>query len=132
MNLTQAYERTAERYLGAASMTLQAGRHEVAIFTSYHAFESIGGALSASHGQHYPRSHSRKLNQFTKLCAAHGFGPPLAHLAILLSSLRNLSLYPVDGTPAGSTSPDLHLSPGQAKSLYKRVQGLVQAVKRII
>jgi len=86
-------EDVSQRYIRSAEAALNSGVHESAMFQTYHAFESIGGALAASRGRHYPRAHAGKINVFTNLSHGRTYGLAVAQLAIQLSSLMNRGLY---------------------------------------
>ena len=131
MSLINAYKEVASRSLVAARAMLVASLQETAVFKAYHAFESIGGALSTSHGNTYPRSHSRKLNQFVTLVPNH-HRHAVSALAIQLSALRNAALYPLVQPSGDVQCPKDRWTGAQAAELVRRVNGIVRKVARSV
>ena len=130
--LKDAYLEVCDRSLEAADASSSAGVHEKACFLTYHAFESVGGALAASKGVKYPNSHQRKINQFVRLAKATPHAHAIAGLAIALSSLRNLALYPREQPDGSAAPPSSAISKSIASKLLKQVRGLVPRVRRYV
>ena len=59
MELKLAYIDIASRSLCAARSLARDGLYEISTFESYHAFESMGGALVSAFGRNYPRGHTQ-------------------------------------------------------------------------
>ena len=130
--LKDAYLEVCDRSLEAAKASSGAGVHEKACFLTYHAFESVGGALAASKGVKYPNSHQRKINQFVHLAKATPHAHAVAGLAISLSSLRNLSLYPCAHPDGSATPPSSTISKSIAVKVLKQVRGVVKRVRKYV
>ena len=128
--LTTAYERIATRSLDAAQAALDGSVQEKSAFLSYHAFESIGGALCESRSRRYPRKHPNKLNAFVTTARPRTYGLSVAVLAVALASVRNELLYPdVSSLPAVGL-PEHFMSRSAAERLLRRVRGAVGQVQR--
>lgn len=121
------YERIAWRYLDAGNLT-SAGVPEAAGFAAYHSFESIGAAWIRHHGRIVPARHVSKLNSFQSLSVGFTFGHGVAHLAILLTAVRNKLLYPVPDGVGGYSLPETVLGSHGAQDLLRRVRGIVTIV----
>lgn len=132
MSLNEAYREIAIRALDAAHAALAARRQEKATFLAYHAFESLGGALSATKAQPYPLKHQRKLNQFVALAQPYKFGRAVAALAITLASLRNRCLYPEEHPGGVVTVPKDVVPESLARSLLSRVGGIARSLSPYI
>jgi hypothetical protein len=133
MNHDKAYERVADRYLESALENARAGLHEVCTFAAYHAFESIGGALTVHSGSVYPRSpHAKKLNAFVRVASSLGLCLPIARFAILVASYRNPSLYPTRIGLGGFDPPDCLTTAGESARILTRVRSIVRHVKRLL
>lgn len=130
--LKDAYLEVCDRSLEAADASSSAGVHEKACFLTYHAFESVGGALAASKRVKYPSSHSKKINQFVRLTKATPHAHAVGSLAITLSSLRNLALYPREQPDGSASPPSSTISKSIASKLLKRVRGLVPRVRKYV
>ena len=61
MSLKDVFLQVSERSSKAAQSSLDNNVHELAAFLTYHAFESVGGALCESYGITYPRPHRKKI-----------------------------------------------------------------------
>lgn len=114
MDLKDAYLEVAERSLKSAESALSVDIHETGTFLSYHAFESIGGALCASAKEPYPRGHRKKINAFVSVSSRgalrKAIGYDVAMVAILVSSLRNQCLYPHMDAGGTVTAPSVTLT----------------------
>ncbi len=134
MNESKAYMRIAERYIKSAE-TLCDVIQEGSAFCSYHAFESLGGALCRHLGRSYPKGHSAKLNQFV-ICASsvdRRFQKSVSFLHIVLVSLdRNKLLYPVLLPDGSFDLPENRLKPSDARDLIKRVRGIMRKLQRFL
>jgi hypothetical protein len=130
--LKDAYLEVCERSLEAADASSSAGIHEKACFLAYHAFESVGGALAASKKVKYPNAHQGKINQFMRLAKATPHRYAVGRLAIQLSSLRNLCLYPVKQADGSARSPSSSISKSNAAKLLKEVRGVVTRVRKYV
>jgi len=127
--LSSTYLGIAERSLVAAQATQDRGLSEKTCFLTYHAFESLGGAWAASAKVAYPLSHPKKLNTFVTLTRARSYGRTVAYLAIVLSSLRNRSLYPQTKPGGAVVAPKDNINPTVAVTLLRRTSGLALAVE---
>jgi len=134
MNESKAYMRIAERSIKSAE-TLCDVIQESSAFCSYHAFESLGGALCRHLGFHYPKGHIKKLNQFVARASAvdNRFQKSVSLLNIVLVSLdRNKLLYPAP-LPDGSVDlPENRLRSSDASDLMKRVRGIMTKLQRFL
>lgn len=129
MTLDAAYVEVAERSLAAAYVVLAQSIQEKATFFGYHAFESIGGAYCTNRGATYPKSHRRKINDFTNRARKEKFAIHVAQLAISYQSIRNAVLYP-EQNRGRISRPKAVLSEIQARRLIGRTQSLITKVKR--
>ena len=131
MNEVEAYVQIAERTINSSDSLAEQGLQEISAFCSYHAFESMGGAVCSRLRLSFPRSHNGKMNQFVvaSLRVGHRFRHSVSTIAIILNSLgRNNLLYP-NPLPDGSFEiPEQRLSVANARDLVRRIRGL----KRII
>ena len=128
--LKQAYLDITDRSIRAGRAAENDGVHEKACFMSYHAFESLGGALSASRHQAYPRPHPAKLNQFVRLASGRPYQRAVAYLASALWSLRAESLYPRELADGRVLHPRDMISATDAKRLVSRIAGLHRKMAR--
>lgn len=107
---------------------------ESVAFSSYHAFESLGGALCSSVGVTYHRKHPTKINQFVAVANRGGLrakiGRDVAIVASLVSSIRNNCLYPNDIGGGVIELPRDFIDLNDAKDMLKRTKGLYKKVKR--
>jgi hypothetical protein len=127
--MVDAYNDTAERFVRAASASIDENLPESAGFLTYHAFESAGGALTTHLGMNYSTSHPAKLNQFRQAAIQLGNGYNVALVAVKLGSLRSKVLYPKllpDGTVV---RPRDVITRTQAAKLRGSVRGIVQWVR---
>lgn len=133
VNPKDAFIRVANRFLDAARASLAAGLREVSGFCSYHAFESIGGAVCAVRNRVYSqRSHRKKLNQFLSASNAFQFSHAVARVNILLASVRNNCLYP-EPLPNGTMRlPEHTITDADAQLLVNRVAGIIGTIVRQI
>ena len=133
MNLHEAYLVVAERSLKAAETLLSDNIQESATFYSYHAFESMGGALCEKNGvKYHPKKHPQKINLFKTVANQCGIGVGVATVAIIVASLRNDCLYP-NKTPIGDfDTPDNQISTSNASDMLRRVKGVFRIVKRYV
>ena len=127
-----AYLVVCDRSLAAAKASSDAAIHENTCFLSYHAFESLGGAMAASRAAAYSKSHQKKITQFVQLSKTTPHRYAVAKLAIALASLRNLSLYPLEQPDGSARVPSDAISSTAARQLMKRVQGLATVLRRIM
>ncbi len=132
MNPKDAYLQIANRSLDAADASLNAGVQEAAGFNTYHAFESLGGAVCYVRGRHYPRSHIKKMNQFVAASSRFAFRFSVGHLVITLSSLRNDCLYPKEQSDGSMEIPENVISSADARDLINRVRGILGRIIRQI
>ena len=134
MDLKDAYLEVAERSLESAKAALTVNVQEATGFYSYHAFESLGGALCASTGDNYPNTHAGKMNQFVAVANRGPFRPTIGRdvsvVAMLVSSLRNKCLYPEAQTGGRVRLPNQVLSLSDAQALAKRVAGVKRRVAK--
>src|SRR5690606_15672624 len=122
MTEKEIYIEIAERFIQSCQGHLDNGLNiqEVIGFKTYHAFESIGGAVNCHLGFNVPRVHEKKLTSFVTNYRNNTFASvnpaTLATLAILLNSMRNKYLYP-EKIPTGHKSPKDQISLTQARQL---------------
>jgi hypothetical protein len=129
MSLRNAYVEVAFRYIRSATAAANASIQEAATFQTYHAFESIGGALAELRNHKYPKAHYSKLNVFVALSKRTKYAHPVAELAIILASLRNKALYPEVNAANGTVMrPSNRIAAPQATKLIARVRGIIQRV----
>lgn len=127
------YQHIARRSLDACESCLKDNIQEKAAFMAYHAFESSGSALSEH--LNFPVgpnvSHPKKINHFKNAAKRLRNEKPVATLAITISSLRNDFLYPIENPSNGKVQiPENVISLSQAKTLKKRVTGIVKWVDK--
>jgi len=133
MKLPEAYLAVAERSLKAAKVLLDESIQESATFYSYHAFESMGGALCESQGVRYhPRGHPQKINLFTTVARKLGIGKGVATVAIIVASMRNGCLYPNLSSGGSFETPETRTSKSAARDILKRVKGIYKIVKKML
>lgn len=133
MDLHNAYLSVAERSVQAADSLIGNNIQESATFYSYHAFESMGGALCEKNGERYhPKSHPAKINLFKTVAHRCGIGVSVATVAIIAASIRNGCLYPNETAIGDFDTPDSRISISDAKDLLRRVKGVLKTVKRFI
>lgn len=131
MPIENDYQRVARRSLDASNAALNAGVQEKSAFLSYHAFESTGCSLSVIEGMPVgPRvSHNNKIRNFTLAAHRRGYGHTVAGIAVSIAGIRNSLLYPVQDAVTGVvTRPEATITETQARSLYRRVQRVVNWV----
>lgn len=131
MNVDEAYFEIAERYLESCNQHLsnKIGIQEVIAFKCYHVFESLAGAFNSHFGHAIPKGHVKKINLFVAVSKTHSrrHARAIAELAMVLSSQRNIYLYPSpNGT--GFDCPKDKITVPQAERLFKRVRGIVKVV----
>jgi HEPN domain-containing protein len=135
VNEVKAYIHIAERTINSSKTLANEGIQEISAFCSYHAFESIGGAVCSHLGLNYPRNHHGKLNQFivasTKL--DHRLTHNVSIIAITLNSLgRNDLLYP-NSLPDGSFEiPEQQLTVSNAHDLVRRIRGIRRVIDKYV
>ena len=128
-----AFTRVAQRSLAAADAVLAQAIQEKAGFLAYHAFESIGGAYCTARGVPYhPASHPRKLALFVQTAQQERFARVTARLAIEVTALRNLLLYPRRCSDGSVARPETVVTAAQARRLVGRVNSLVKQVERVL
>lgn len=133
MKLHEAYLAVAERSMLAATALLDSHIQESATFYSYHAFESLGGALCEAKGiSYHPRKHPQKINLFKTVAHRCGIGVSVATVAIIVASIRNGCLYPSPTSSGSFETPDSKISHTAAKDILKRVKGIYKIVKGVI
>lgn len=132
MTYVDAYRSISERSVDTAEALIEKEIFENAIFHSYHAFESIGGALCHSQGLHFPRKHISKTNQFQVAANRRRIGRGVGALAIAISSLRSESLYPYQNPDGSIESPERRFNKTTAKDLLKRVKGVKRKVENAL
>ncbi len=133
MDLKKGYLRISRRSLVAATETLRANIQEAIGFYSYHAFESLGGAVCHHHGRSYSnQSHRKKINQFVAASNSYRFGLTVAYLAIVLSSVRNECLYPQEGPDGSVILPEHAIPITHAKRLLSGVRGIYRSIAAVI
>jgi len=134
MNEDEVYLEIAKRYLESCERHILSGviLQEVIGFKGYHAFESAGGAFNARLGNHVPKSHVRKLNNFVSAARHCPFvdDRAIAAVAMTLHSRRNLYLYP-EKTGSEYTSPKNQISMTDAKRLVARVRGIIKKIEKM-
>ena len=130
-SLTSAnlYATLAERHLDAASVLLNAGHHDSAIFHSFHAFECIcrSGLINYRRTiSQAPGGHKTNIEHFLKVSRSRGFPftRGAAQVAALVLPLRNLALYPDSGI-----LPLTRFQPRNAIAIWSRVRGLVLSIR---
>jgi len=135
MNEKEAYLKIAERTLDSSEKLINEGLQETSGFYTYHAFESLGGALCAHFNREYPQGHDKKINQFiaTSSKVDNQFKRAVSEVATILQSFgRNNFLYP-DRQPNGSIQlPQDKLTKTDAQDMLRRVKGIRNRLKKII
>jgi HEPN domain-containing protein len=128
-----AYVKVAERTLESAEALADNSLQETSAFCSYHAFESLGGAVCSHLGQRYPKGHNKKIGQFIVSSKRVGIAYSVSVLAIVMQSLgRNSLLYP-NPLPNGDFEiPEQKLSITNARDLVRKVKGVKRKIDRII
>lgn len=133
-DLKQAYLQVVDRSLDAADAALGESLQEFAAFSSYHAFESHGGAFCTAQGVKYPLSHKKKILEFQKQALQGGFrgriGRQVTVVATIVASLRNDMLYPRELGGAVYALPENAIDLKSAQRVRSRVRGLCKVVKR--
>ena len=133
MDLKDAYHKVARRSMESADTLLNRGIQESSAFYSYHAFESIGGALCESRGMRYhPLSHHNKINQFKLVAGRCGVGTGVAKVALIVASVRNGCLYPNQASGGAFETPDQHITVHAAGDMLRRVKGICRVVERVL
>jgi HEPN domain-containing protein len=125
-SLSLAYREISERHLDAARLVLEGGRHEIAVFHCYHAFESIACAALALQSSRIPRTHAAKINRFIQAYKYRSFGFSASALGSILPPMRNRTLYP---DPA-LLNPRDAFTVSDARNFITRVNGFVRSVIR--
>lgn len=134
---SKAYHRIACRYADAAEAGHLAALQESSGFSSYHAVESLGGALCSSVGADYDKlDHTAKLNQFVAVANRGGLsrkvGYQVATVVSIVASVRNQFLYPYPRPDGSYQLPEEVIDLVDAKNAFKRVRGLIRKVERVI
>lgn len=133
MTITEAFAEIAERAVDAASSGETANLSEVTGFYSYHWVESTGGAwcphVGLSADAYRRLRHEDKLTAFVKSARGHRFEKQARELAIVVSSLRNRFLYPVNDGAGSFSTPQYELNMSGAKCLLARARALFKSVK---
>ena len=127
--MVPAYKDLAERYVQAATASIDRDLPESAGFLAYHAFESAGGALATHLGMTYSKKHKAKLNQFRQAAIQLGNGYNVALLAVQLGSARDKFLYPELRPDGTVVRPRDVITRTQAAKLRSRVRGIVQWIR---
>lgn len=122
--LSRAYLEIAERHLAAAHVLLAEGLQEIAVFHSYHAFESVACSALAFRMLPIPWNHPAKIDRFLARYRAWSFVHDAGALADVLTPMRNRTLYPL---PPGS-SPREAFTAAQAATLLSRVEGITGTI----
>lgn len=129
-----AYLKVAERNLESSGNLADASIQESSGFCSYHAFESLGGALCSHFAVNYPKGHGRKINEFRSTAGRvdRAFQHGVSATSIILDSIgRNSFLYPKEQPDGSFSIPEQLLSKSDAKDLLRRVKGIHRKVKSV-
>jgi hypothetical protein len=136
MSLINAYIDITKRSLCAADATLNANIQESVGFHSYHAFESIGGALCSFKMIKYSKNHARKINQLVASSRTINIQQRtkimIATLAIQLSSIRNECLYPKEFPGGTIRLPQQFVTLNQAMRILRQVKYITNIIQRHI
>lgn len=133
MNEKEAYFRVAERSIESSKELADTKYQESSAFFSYHAFESLGGAVCSHVGIKYSMSHRAKINQFLSASKSIGIEHGVNRVAIIMASVdRNMCLYPKKEAGDFHSIPENRLSVTDARDLNKRVNGVSKVVGRAI
>jgi hypothetical protein len=133
MDEKQAYFRVAERSIEASSELVIKNHQESSAFFSYHAFESLGGAVCSHVNVVYSMSHRAKINQFLTASKQIGIERGVNRVSIIMASIdRNMCLYPKKELNNYHSLPENRLSVADAKDLNKRVKGVSKIIQRAI
>ena len=131
MDEKSAYVRVAERSVLSSKKLADDGKQESSAFFSYHAFESLGGALCSHLATAYSLNHKAKINQFMAAAKRARCENGVKKVAIIMASIdRNRCLYPKQEHPGVHSLPENRLAITDAKDLCKRVRGLVRTIRR--
>jgi len=132
MDEKSAYMRIAERSVIASKKLADDRKQESSAFFSYHAFESLGGALCAHLAMRYSLNHGAKINQFIAAAKRTRCEHGVARVAIIIGSVeRNKCLYPSVEGPGAYSLPESRLTSTDAKDLCRRVSGLVSKIRDV-
>jgi len=129
-NPTQ-YKKISDRYLCASDLLVD-DVHEVAGFSLYHAFESMGAAWIRKDGKDVPFKHESKINKFVSLSRRIGAHHGIGRVAILVIGLRNKMLYPIPEIPSDFSMPHIKFSVSEIKDLSRRVKGVLRIIRPLI
>ena len=133
MRLQNAYMEIASRSLETAEVLADTGYQEAVTFYAYHAFESLGGVLCSSYGEHYPSGHTGKINAFVAVARRCRIGVSVARVAIRIDSMRNRCLYPTEIIPVQSyETPSQAISLTDARDILRRVKGIYRLIRRVM
>lgn len=135
MNEDEAYLDIAQRFLQSCEQHIQNAINiqEVIGFESYHVFESIAGAFNSHYGHNVPKGHPQKLNAFVANSRhnQHVDSIAVATIAMTLNRMRDKYLYPEkNGTVY--KRPQEQISLTDAKTLVRRIRGIVRQIERLI
>ncbi len=133
MDEKDAYLRVAERSIDASAKLADQAHQEASAFYSYHAFESLGGAVCSHVGVTYSMSHRAKINQFLAASKRVGIEHGVKRVSIIIASIdRNMCLYPKKEAGNTFTLPEARILATDAKDLNRRVKGVSKVVNRAI
>lgn len=130
MTEKEIYIEIAQRYIQCCQqqLTHNINYQESIGFNTYHAFESIAGAVNCHLGHPILGSHAKKLNSLIINYRNNRFASinpkTLATLAIVLSSMRNKFLYPHKSL-VGMIAPSEQISITQARQLTSQINGII-------
>lgn len=132
MRESEAFYIIAERFLEGAKKLVDE-TYEVSGFLSYHAFESLGGALCTHLGRTYPKSHPKKLKVFVQISRRFDskFAYGVANITLIFESLklREKSLYPSNDNGHVQPPKDI-IKKSHVKKLISKVNGIKKRVKK--
>ncbi|MEC9487441.1 MAG: hypothetical protein UMU76_08065 [Prosthecochloris sp.] len=133
MDEKQAYLRVAERSIDASDELVKKDHQEASAFFSYHAFESLGGAVCSHVGLRYSLSHRAKISQFLAAAKTIGIKHGVKRVSIIMASIdRNMCLYPKKELGNHHSIPENRLNVSDAKDINKRIKGVNKVVRRAI
>jgi len=135
MNEKDAYVQITDRTLDSSETLADKSLQETSGFYTYHAFESMGGALCSHFNRTYPRAHDSKINQFIAVSAQvdQNLRHSVSKVATILDSCgRNNFLYPNPRPDGNFDLPQDKLTKTDAKDMLKRVKGILKRIKKII
>ena len=135
MTEKKAYLEIAKNYINSCFSLLESENpnQEVIGFDCYHAFESLACAYNVHYGRKIPSKHDSKLAVFMAVSKSKSpkTKKTIAPLCILLFSCRSKFLYP-EILKHNLKTPNNQISLKQAKTLTKRVSGLIKIIEKEI